>query len=219
MDSDEEAYLASLSTSALQKKLSERKKSSQNNAILPRTATALAGQPGRTTVDMKKALKKAGYDTSKLEAHIKSARASAGEKRKRDDEGMDVDEEGGWEDENGSGEGDDGMDVDGDGGLGAKKSRTNEGGVVLKSNRKPFTNRQMAGFKDSEVSHASLVFARSTLIARADGSISLLSITRTILLPTYSKLREPSNCGISANAIVTIMPRLESPIVPSGQRW
>lgn len=102
---------------------------------------------------MTKSLKKAGYDTTRLEAHVIAAKAlgagaAAGAKRKRDGDGesMDVDGDGDWEDEDGAG---DDMDVD-DTEKSTKRAKANSGGVVLKG-KTPQTNRQMVGFRNVEV--------------------------------------------------------------------
>ncbi|KAF8312872.1 P-loop containing nucleoside triphosphate hydrolase protein [Clavulina sp. PMI_390] len=148
IDSDEEAFLAEEEANASTKHASERKKMFKNRPVMPRTATA--GQ--RTTSDMTAALAKAGYDTTKLEAHVIRAKALGAEARKRKrDERMDVDEDGeGVGDEDGSWE-DDGMDVDGDEleRTPPKRVKGNSGGVMARS-KLPQTNRQLAGFKNAE---------------------------------------------------------------------
>lgn len=123
----------------------------KNRPVMPRTATA--GQ--RTTSDMTKSLAKAGYDTSRLEAHVIAAKASgaAQRKRKRNDAGpddsMDVDEAGDdsgeWEDE--------AMEVDGAPAKSPKRVKGNSGAAVTKPvhPRAPTKNRQLAGLKNSAV--------------------------------------------------------------------
>ena len=130
----------------------------KNGPVMPRTATA--GQ--RTTGEMTSSLRTAGYDTTRLEAHVIAAKAlgaASGSKRKRDEDGMDLDLDGGGGDgEDGAGEwvDEDRMDVDGaaENEKGSKRAKGNSGGVVLKgkSNGKvPKTDRMVAGFGNSEV--------------------------------------------------------------------
>lgn len=151
VDSDEEAFLADLEHSKSMKGQSERKKMFKNRPVMPRTATA--GQ--RTVSDMTSSLAKAGYDTSRLEAHVIAAKAIGASQRKRKraageegDESMDVDDsgEGQWEDEDAS------MEVDGAPAKSPKRVKGNSGGVVARVNRKvPRTNRMVQGLKNSEV--------------------------------------------------------------------
>lgn len=117
----------------------------KNRPVMPRTATASQ----RSVGDMTRSLARAGYDTSKLEAHVIAAKAIASEhrKRKRDqlaDDTMDVD----------SSEHDvsesDAMDVDGEASAISKRTKNNSGGVVGRS-KIPHSNRQIAGLKNAEV--------------------------------------------------------------------
>ncbi|KAF8324474.1 uncharacterized protein EI90DRAFT_3157382 [Cantharellus anzutake] len=110
--------------------------------VMPRTTWS------RNLSDMTSKLTKAGYDTSRLEAHalIAKARSKGAQKRKRSDEddAMDVD---------GADEQDVQqiafMDVDGEE-VSRKRTKTNSGSIVAKTSRLPKTNRQLSGLKNAE---------------------------------------------------------------------
>lgn len=122
---------------------------------------------------MTKSLAKAGYDTSRLEAHVIAAKANGAAQRKRKrndagpDESMDVDEEGDdsgeWEDE--------AMEVDGaPPAKSPKRVKGNSGAAVAKPvhPRAPAKNRQLAGLKNSDVRSPS------------SSSVSILTIMKLI---------------------------------------
>lgn len=81
----------------------------------------------------------------------------AGYKRKRGEDGDDVDME---DAEDGSGDAEGWMDVDGDGDgeetTPAKRTKTNSGAVAVTNKREPRSNRQLAGMRDGGVSSCSL---------------------------------------------------------------
>lgn len=119
-------------------------KQMKNHAKLPRTAGL------RTLSDMTDALTKAGLDPSRVAERAAVIAKAQGvmKKRKRAEEGMDVDMDGA--DEDGEGEW---MDVDGEDSTPKKRSKTNTGtAVVAKSKREPRSNRQLAGMRDDAVS-------------------------------------------------------------------
>lgn len=139
---------------------------SKNKPVMPRTAGM------RSFSEMNQKLTAAGYDTGRLEAHALVAKASnvAARKRKHDEQeaAMEVDEDGeDWSDDA------EGMDVDDDANNSsrtvAKRAKANNG-VALKNPKVPQTNRQMAGFRDVEVSlihHCFLSIPKSIFITPA----------------------------------------------------
>ena len=118
----------------------------KHNARLPRTAGL------RTLSELSTSMKKAGLDPSRIEQRavlIAKARGSEG-KRKREED-MDVDEEGGSEgDEDGEGEeGGDRMEVEDDGMSPQKRRKRNTGTAIASTGKHaPRTNRQTAGLRD-----------------------------------------------------------------------
>lgn len=119
-------------------------KQMKNHAKLPRTAGL------RTLSDMTDALTKAGLDPSRVAERAAVIAKAQGvmKKRKRAEEGMDVDMDGAEDD--GEGEW---MDVDGEDSTPKKRSKMNTGtAVVAKSKREPRSNRQLAGMRDDAVS-------------------------------------------------------------------
>ena len=136
----------------------QRKKKIKNKARLPRTAGL------RTLSDLTTDLTKAGIDPSRIQERavmIAKVRA-AGHKRKRDEDGMDVDGDGNGVDEDGDnwvseGDGEDEtmMDVDGnegeEDGTRHKRGKANSGAVIAHRKRVPRSNRQLAGMRDEAV--------------------------------------------------------------------
>ena len=130
----------------------------KNKAHLPRTAGL------RTLTDLTTDLTKAGIDPSRIQERavmIAKVRA-AGSKRKRNEDGMDVDGDGNDEDgedwiSEGGGEDETMMDVDGDGDEGEdagtrhKRGKANSGAVIAGRKRVPRSNRQLAGMRDEAV--------------------------------------------------------------------
>jgi len=136
---------------------SQRKKKMKNKARLPRTAGL------RTLTDLTTDLTKAGIDPSRVQERavmIAKVRA-AGHKRKRDEDGMDIDDDEHDEDgDNWASEGEVGdetmMDVDGDegdeDGARHKRGKANSGTVIAPlRKRAPRSNRQLAGLRDEAV--------------------------------------------------------------------
>ena len=135
----------------------QSKKKMKNKARLPRTAGL------RTLTDLTSDLTKAGIDPSRVQerAVMIAKMRAAGRKRKRDEDGMDVDSDGHDEDgDNWVSEGDDDetmMNVDGeeDGeehGTGRKNKRgkANSGAPIARKGA-PRSNRQLAGMRDEAV--------------------------------------------------------------------
>ena len=138
----------------LEKKLVSQatKKSMKNNARMPRTAGL------KTLSELSTSLKKAGLDPSKIEQRAALIAKARGLQRKRKrDEDMDVDEEGGHE-QGEDDEGGDWMDVDeeDDGRSPPKRRKSNTGTTVTSTGKHaPRTNRQTAGLRDqTQVSKA-----------------------------------------------------------------
>lgn len=178
------------------KQLSERKKMFKNRPMMPRTVTA--GQ--RTVGDMTRTLERAGYDASKLRAHVIAAKAIASEHRKRKrahvDDGMDVDASQHDDSEY------DGMDVDGEATAAPKRVKDNTGSVMGRS-RLPQSNRQIAGLKNAEVG--------GYTYGRAVGLICVCTL--------ISKQAKHSGCGTSVNESVTTTLEQGKAIVPLRQKW
>ena len=132
------------------------KKAMKHNARLPRTAGL------RTISELSTSMTKAGLDPSRIEQRAELiAKARGLERKRKRDEEMDVDEEGGsGQEEDGEGEdGGDWMDVDGEGDdttSPPKRRKTNTGTAVIAAGKHaPRTNRQTAGMRDqSQVSKA-----------------------------------------------------------------
>ncbi|EJD02560.1 P-loop containing nucleoside triphosphate hydrolase protein [Fomitiporia mediterranea MF3/22] len=140
LGSEDEREAEELQAAQTKRKESQAtKKSLKNGARLPRTAGL------RTLSDMSESLTKAGYDPSRIQERAALLAKAQGLKRKRaQEEGMDIDEEG---DEDGEGDEGDWMDVDGEDRTPQKRAKSNSGAVVL-SGRGPRTNRQLAGLRD-----------------------------------------------------------------------
>lgn len=144
VDSDEEAIRETAEEirdkRATIRAISQVKKAKkQNVAPLPRSK-----QPPKTIGEVATSLRAVGLDPSRLEARAAvaiQAQKLAGAKRKRsaDDDGMDIDGEEAWEDEDG------GMDVDD--APPSKKSKS----IVPRGKRVPVKNRAMAGLRDEGV--------------------------------------------------------------------
>jgi len=132
------------------------KKAMKHNARLPRTAGL------KTISQLSTSLTKAGLDPSRIEQRAELiAKARGLERKRKRDEEMDVDEEGGsGEEEDGEGEdGGDWMDVDGQGDDAMsppKRRKSNTGTAVTAAGKHaPRTNRQTAGMRDqTQVSKA-----------------------------------------------------------------
>jgi nucleolar GTP-binding protein len=129
----------------------QRKKKIKNKARLPRTAGL------RTLTDLTADLTKAGIDPSRVQerAVMIAKMRGAGHKRKRDEDGMDVDgddEDGdNWVSE-GDGEDETMMDVDGEeDGTRHKRGKANSGATIALRKRAPRSNRQLAGMRDEAV--------------------------------------------------------------------
>ncbi|TDL21441.1 P-loop containing nucleoside triphosphate hydrolase protein [Rickenella mellea] len=142
-DSDDEREAAALETSKEHRLASQAiKKQMKNRPQLPRTAGL------RTLSEFTTTLTKAGIDPSRIQERAQLIAKARGieRKRKRDDT-MDVDVEGGGGD---GAEGEDGwMDVDDDETTPKKRGKANSGAVVAKSGkREPRSNRQLAGMRD-----------------------------------------------------------------------
>jgi len=128
----------------------------KHNARLPRTAGL------KTISELSTSMTKAGLDPSRIEQRAELiAKARGLERKRKRDEEMDVDEEGGsGEEEDADGEdGGDWMDVDGEGDDGRsppKRRKSNTGTTVAAAGKHaPRTNRQTAGMRDqSQVSKA-----------------------------------------------------------------
>ncbi|KAF8499763.1 P-loop containing nucleoside triphosphate hydrolase protein [Russula emetica] len=151
VDSDDEREAAAAKIALGHKMEAQRKKKMKNKARLPRTAGL------RTLTDLTTDLTKAGIDPSRVQERavmIAKVRA-AGSKRKRDEDGMDVDgndEDGdNWVSE-GGGEDETMMDVDGDegedDGTRHKRGKGNSGAAIALRKRAPRSNRQLAGMRD-----------------------------------------------------------------------
>ncbi len=125
----------------------------KNKARLPRTAGL------RTLTDLTSDLTKAGIDPSRVQerAVMIAKMRAAGRKRKRDEDGMDVDGDDHGEDgDNWVSEGEDEtmMNVDGDegeDGVRHKRGKANSGAVIALRKRVPRSNRQLAGLRDESV--------------------------------------------------------------------
>ncbi|KAN0111996.1 P-loop containing nucleoside triphosphate hydrolase protein [Russula decolorans] len=153
VDSDDEREAAAAKIALGHKMEAQRKKKIKNKARLPRTAGL------RTLSDLTTDLTKAGIDPSRVQERavmIAKIRA-AGHKRKRDEDGMDVDGNGVDEDgdnwvSEGDGEDETMMDVDGDegekDGTQHKRGKANSGAAIAHRKRVPRSNRQLAGMRD-----------------------------------------------------------------------
>jgi nucleolar GTP-binding protein len=156
VDSDDEREAAAAKIALGHKMEAQRKKKIKNKARLPRTAGL------RTLSDLTTDLTKAGIDPSRVQERavmIAKIRA-AGHKRKRDEDGMDVDGNGVDEDgdnwvSEGDGEDETMMDVDGDegekDGTQHKRGKANSGAAIAHRKRVPRSNRQLAGMRDEAV--------------------------------------------------------------------
>ena len=115
-----------------------KKDKAQNRTALPRTSSAVH----RSVDGMIQSIKKAGYDTTTLEArvnNVKANKAAAGQKRKAQE--MDVDSGEEWQDETQE----DAMDVDGEDDVPSPKKRAKgNSGVTSKGQR----NYQRSGLRD-----------------------------------------------------------------------
>jgi hypothetical protein len=135
----------------------QRKKKIKNKARLPRTAGL------RTLSDLTTDLTKAGIDPSRVqERAVMIAKVRAvGHKRKRDEDGMDVDGDGNGDEDGdnwvseGDGEDETTMDVDGDegeeDGTRHKRGKANSGAAIAHQKRTPRSNRLLAGLRDEAV--------------------------------------------------------------------
>lgn len=182
---------------ALKKKLVSQstKKAMKNTARLPRTAGL------RTLSEMTTELTKAGLDPSRIQERAEMLAKVAGAKRKRqrEEDGMDVDDEG----EGSEGEEGDWMDVDGEEDAPAgKKAKANSGAVVAKG-RQPRSNRQLAGMRDEAVS----------IVWCLDG------VEIFMFLFCNSKHRRQSSYEILVREGATCTRRLARPTVLSRSRW
>jgi hypothetical protein len=169
----------------------------KNRPVMPRTVTA--GQ--RTVGDMTRSLARAGYDTSKLDAHVIAAKAIASEHRKRKraqltDDSMDVDSSEHNDSEH------DAMEVDEEVSAASKRAKNNSGGVVGRS-KLPQSNRQIAGLKNAEV--------------RVHASLPTVRLTRVCAL--VSKQARRSSCGTSVNASATTTLEQGKAIVLLQRKW
>ena len=136
----------------------QSKKKMKNKARLPRTAGL------RTLTDLTTDLTKAGIDPSRVQerAVMIAKMRAAGRKRKRDEDGMDVDSDDHDEDgDNWATEGEDDdetvMDVDGEDGEEGpgmrrkhKRGKANSGAAIARKGA-PRSNRQLAGMRDEAV--------------------------------------------------------------------
>lgn len=128
----------------------------KHNARLPRTAGL------RTLSELSASLKKVGLDPSGIEQRASLiAKARGFERKRKRDEGMDVDEDGRSEGHEGAeweGEGDsDWMDVDEEDVVRSsqKRRKGNTGTTIASGKHAPRTNRQTAGLRDqTQVSKA-----------------------------------------------------------------
>ncbi|KAB5591297.1 Nucleolar GTP-binding protein [Ceratobasidium theobromae] len=133
-DSDDEREATSLLEMKQAKVLHHSKSNFKSRPVMPRTAAH------RTMSQMAKALTAAGHDPSRIEERAailaKAVKAKEALGKRKREEDMEVDLDGGDEDG-------DAMDVDEDGS--SKRAKTNLGTVK----RAPKTNRQFSGLKNS----------------------------------------------------------------------
>ncbi|KAH9058866.1 P-loop containing nucleoside triphosphate hydrolase protein [Lactarius vividus] len=147
-DSDDEREAAEAKVALGCRLEAQSKKKMKNKARLPRTAGL------RTITELTTDLTKAGLDPSRVRERavmIAKMRGGGAQKRRRDEDGMDVDgddDEATWEE---SEEADtmeiDGEDDEDDNDTPRKRGKANSGAVITRK-RAPHSNRQLAGLRD-----------------------------------------------------------------------
>jgi hypothetical protein len=187
----------------------------KNKARLPRTAGL------RTLTDLTTDLTKAGIDPSRVQERavmVAKVRA-AGRKRKRDEDGMDIDD--GEHDEDGdnwASEGEVGdetmMDVDGDegdeDGARHKRGKANSGTVIAHRKRAPRSNRQLAGLRDEAVRPECLPYITFSI---------LLSFFEGANESIHSKCPKRRDYGISDSAGATCLRKRARATALSESKW